>query len=143
MIKKKAKYRKIYIGVAWPYVNDLFHLGNLSGAYLPPDIFRRFHELSGNKTIMISGSDFHGTPTTVRAEKEGVKPLVIANRYNKLDKEYLKKFRIDYSLYTSTNTKNHFQVTQKMFLTLLKNGYIKILKTKQLCSKISRTVLDI
>ncbi|MFH1451427.1 MAG: methionine--tRNA ligase [bacterium] len=134
-MNKKTKARKIYIGVAWPYVNDLFHLGNLAGAYLPPDIFSRFHKLCGNEVMMISGSDFHGTPTTIRAEKEGVKPIEIAQRFHELDKEYLKRFRIDYSLYTTTHTKNHQQTTQEMFLRLLKNGFIKILKTKQLYSE--------
>jgi len=130
-----VKIRKIYIGVAWPYVNDLFHLGNLTGAYLPPDIFRRFHKLSGNEVLMISGSDFHGTPITLQAEKEGVKPEGLAQKYHLLDKEYLQRFRIEYSLYTSTHTVNHRRVTQEMFLRLLKNGYIKILKTKQLYSE--------
>jgi len=142
-MEKKNKMRKIYIGVAWPYVNELFHLGNLAGAYLPPDIFSRFHKLSGNEVLMISGSDFHGTPITLRAEKEGVEPGEIANRFHQLDKEYLKKFCIEYSLYTSTHTANHCHVTQEMFLRLLKNGFIKILKTKQLYSeKLKRFVQD-
>ncbi len=140
--KISSNPRKIYIGVAWPYVNDVFHLGNLAGAYLPPDIFSRFHKLSGNKVMMVSGSDYHGTPTTIKAEKEGVSPIEIANRYHKLDVEYLKRFRIEYSLYTSTHTKNHFAVTQEMFLRLMKNGYIKILKTKQLYSLVSGKFLQ-
>lgn len=134
--------RNIYIGVAWPYVNDVFHIGNLAGAYLPPDIFSRFHKLKGNKVLMVSGSDFHGTPITLRAEKEGKKPEEIAQRYHKLDKEYLKKFRIEYTLYTSTHTKNHRQVVQEMFLALLKKGFIKILKTEQLFSEKSQKFLQ-
>jgi len=136
------KIRKIYIGVAWPYVNDLFHLGNLVGAYLPPDIFSRFHKLSGNRVLMISGSDFHGTPITLRAEKEGVAPEVVAQRFHELDMEYLQRFRIDYSLYTSTHTQNHREVTQEMFLKLLEHGFIKILQTKQLYSEKSQRFLQ-
>lgn len=143
MIKKKGKkVRNIYIGVAWPYVNDLFHLGNLAGAYLPPDIFSRFHKLKGNRVLMVSGSDFHGTPITIRAEKEGKKPEDVAEYFHKLDKEYLGKFFIEYTLYTSTHTSNHKQVVQEMFLRLLENGFIKILKTDQLYSEKSHKYLQ-
>ena len=134
--------KKIFIGVAWPYVNDVFHLGNLAGAYLPPDIFARFHRLCGNEVLMVSGSDAHGTPITVRAQKEHVAPEEIAARYHELNKIYLAQFRIDYDLYTTTATQNHREVTQKMFLALLKNGFIKILTTKQPYSSKSNTFLQ-
>lgn len=138
----KNTTQHIYIGVAWPYVNDIFHLGNLAGAYLPPDIFARFHRLSGNTVLMVSGSDMHGTPTTVRALKEGVTPQEIAKRYHGLDKRYLEAFHISYDLYTSTATENHRRVTQEMFLKLLKNGFIKILTTKQPYSDQSKAFLQ-
>ncbi len=138
----KTNPKNIYIGVAWPYVNDLFHIGNLAGAYLPPDIFSRFHKLKGNRVLMISGSDFHGTPITLRAEKEKTKPADIAQRFHELDKKYLKKFWIEYTLYTSTHTLNHQKTTQEMFLRLLKNGFIKILKREQLYSEKSKKFLQ-
>ncbi|PIR02000.1 MAG: methionine--tRNA ligase [Candidatus Nealsonbacteria bacterium CG02_land_8_20_14_3_00_34_20] len=138
----KTKIRNIYIGVAWPYVNDLFHIGNLAGAYLPPDIFSRFHKLKGNKVLMVSGSDFHGTPITIRAEQERKKPEEIAERYHKLDKEYLQKFNIDYDLYTSTHTSIHKKMAQKMFLESLKKGFISIKKTEQLYSEKSKKFLQ-
>ena len=137
-----ANPKRIFIGVAWPYVNDIFHLGNLAGAYLPPDIFARFHRLLGNDVLMVSGSDAHGTPITLRAQKENVAPEEIANRYHELNKKYLAQFRIDYDLYTTTATKNHKEVTQGMFLKLLENGFIKILTTKQPYSEQSKTFLQ-
>ncbi len=138
----RNKIRKIYIGVAWPYVNSVFHIGNLAGAYLPPDIFSRFHKLKGDRVLMVSGSDFHGTPITVEAEKEGKKPIEVARRFDRLDKYYLERIDIDYTLYTSTHTKNHFRVVQDLFLKLLKRGYIKILKTEQLYSEKSKRFLQ-
>jgi len=136
------KARNIYIGVAWPYVNDLFHIGNVAGAYLPPDIFSRFHKLQGNRVLMVSGSDFHGTPITLRADQEKKKPEEVAKKYHDLDKEYLDKFNIQYSLFTSTNTPNHKKVSQDMFLKLLKQGYITIQKTEQLYSEKSKKFLQ-
>ena len=65
---------QILIGVAWPYANGPIHQGQLAGAYLPPDIFARYHRAAGNRVLMVSGSDQHGTPITVRAEREGRPP---------------------------------------------------------------------
>lgn len=138
----KKEVKKIYIGVAWPYVNDIFHIGNLIGAYLPADIFSRFHKLRGNKVLMISGSDFHGTPITIKAEEEGKRPEQIAQKFHRLNKRYLKKFRIEYTLYTSTHTKNHQNIVQKMFLKLLEKGFIKIFKTEQLYSEKTKKFLQ-
>ena len=56
----------IHVSVAWPYANGDLHVGHLAGAYLPADIFARYHRLRGNKVLMVSGSDSHGTPITVR-----------------------------------------------------------------------------
>jgi methionyl-tRNA synthetase len=61
---------RILIGVAWPYANGPFHIGHLAGAYLPGDIFARFHRLRGDEVLMVSGSDMHGTPILVAAEKD-------------------------------------------------------------------------
>lgn len=139
---RKEKIRNIYIGVALPYVNDIFHIGHLAGAYLPPDIFARFHKLQGNRVLMVSGSDFHGTPITLRAEKEKKKPVQIARYFHQLNKRYFRKFAIEYTLYTSTHTLNHRKVVQNFFLKLLKAGFIKILKTEQLYSEKSKRFLQ-
>ena len=65
---------RIFIGVAWPYANGSLHLGTLAGCLLPGDIFGRYHRMIGNSVLMVSGSDEHGTPITLTAEKEGVTP---------------------------------------------------------------------
>lgn len=114
----------IFIGVAWPYANGPLHLGHLAGALLPPDIFARYHRTKGNKVLMVSGSDQHGTPITVRAEREGKSPRELADLYHEQFLETLKNIGISYDLYTKTTTENHYQVTQDLFLGLLKNGYL-------------------
>ena len=62
--------KNILVAVAWPYANAEIHVGNLTGSYLPADIFARYHRLRGNRVLMVSGSDAHGTPVTVRADAE-------------------------------------------------------------------------
>ncbi|MEW6406532.1 MAG: class I tRNA ligase family protein, partial [Chloroflexota bacterium] len=64
----------ILVAVAWPYANAEIHVGNLTGSHLPGDIFARYHRLKGNKVLMITGTDSHGTPVTLAADKLG-KPV--------------------------------------------------------------------
>ena len=72
--------KNILVAVAWPYASGSRHLGHMGGAYLPADIFARYNRAVGNKTIMVSGSDAHGTPITVRADEDGVEPIEIVNK---------------------------------------------------------------
>ncbi|MBA7640588.1 Methionine--tRNA ligase [subsurface metagenome] len=115
---------RIFIGVAWPYADGPLHLGHIAGAYLPPDIFARYHRAKGNEVLMVSGSDQHGTPITIKAEQEGKKPGEIATMYHQQFLESWQKLGISFDLFTSTGTANHAEVTHDIFLTLLDKGYI-------------------
>ncbi len=115
---------KIFIGVAWPYANGPLHLGHVAGAYLPADIFARYHRAKGNEVLMVSGSDQHGTPITIKAEQEGKKPGEIAGYFHQRFLDNWRGLGITFDLFTSTETANHARVAQDIFLTLLKKGYI-------------------
>ena len=115
---------RIFIAVAWPYANGPLHLGQIAGAYLPPDIFARYHRIRGNEVLMVSGSDQHGTPITIKAEQEGKKPGEIAARYHQQFLESWQRLGISFDLFTTTGTPNHAEVSQDIFLTLLNKGYI-------------------
>ncbi len=116
--------KKILIGVAWPYANGYQHLGHLAGAYLPPDIFARYHRLVGNDVLMVSGSDAHGTPITVRADQEGISPRELFERYHRTFLETYQQIGLTFDLFTHTDTENHHRVSQDFFLHILKNGYL-------------------
>jgi len=115
---------RIFIGVAWPYANGPLHLGQIAGAYLPPDIFARYHRMKGNEVLMVSGSDQHGTPITIRAEQEKKEPAEIADRYHKQFLKSWENLGITFDLFTTTGTENHAGVAQDIFLKLLEKGYI-------------------
>ncbi len=115
---------RILVAVAWPYANGSLHLGHLAGAYLPADIFARYHRLRGNDVLMVSGSDAHGTPITVRAEAEGTTPDAIVDRFHPEFLGYWRDLGISFDLFTVTNNQNHTEVTQDVFLRLLENGYL-------------------
>ena len=116
--------KKVLVGVAWPYASGSRHLGHLAGAYLPADIFGRYQRAIGNDALMVSGSDVHGTPITVRADDEGVEPQVIVDRYHREFVEQWDALGFDWDLFTTTGTGNHHAVTQDMFLRLLEHGHI-------------------
>jgi len=115
---------RIFIGVAWPYANGPLHLGHITGAYLPADIFARYHRLKGNEVLMVSGSDQHGAPITIRAGQESTTPQEIASKYHQQFINCWEKLGISFDLFTTTGTPNHAQVTHDIFLTLLNKGYI-------------------
>ncbi|KXK26900.1 MAG: Methionine--tRNA ligase [candidate division WS6 bacterium OLB20] len=117
-------HKHILIAVAWPYVNGDIHVGHLSGYLLPADMMARYHRLRGNDVLMVSGSDTHGTPITVEADKRGVSPSEIVDQYHKNDIALFKQLGLSYNLYTTTMTETHKRVTQELFLDLLSNGYI-------------------
>jgi methionyl-tRNA synthetase len=114
----------ILVAVAWPNGNADIHVGNLAGAYLPADIFARYYRLLGNNVLMVSGTDAHGTPITVTADREGTAPQAIYERFHRRHLNLLLQLGIAYDLYTSTHTENHFRVAQDVFLKLKDNGWL-------------------
>jgi methionyl-tRNA synthetase len=116
--------RRILVAVAWPYASGSLHLGHLGGAYLPADIFARYHRIAGNEVLMVSGSDAHGTPITVKADEEGITPREVVERYHPEILGYWEAIGISFDLFTTTMTENHAAVTQDIFLRLLEKGYL-------------------
>lgn len=122
----------IGVFVAWPYANGDLHLGHVAGAYLPPDIFARYHRLKGDRVLMVSGSDSHGTPITVQADEEGVHPREVFSRYHRAFLHNYKRLGISYNLYTHTDTENHHHIAQDFFKTLYDKGVMFIAREPQL-----------
>jgi len=121
----------ILVAVAWPYANARIHAGNLTGAYLPADIFARYQRLCGRRVLMVSGSDAHGTPITVRADAEGCSTIDVVQRFHRGFLSLFQKIGLTYDLFSSTHTQNHFKVSQAIFLALKQNGYLYVERQKQ------------
>ncbi len=114
----------ILVCVAWPYAKSSTHVGQIVGAYLPADTFARYNRMAGNHVLMVSGSDEHGTPILVDAEREGISPTQFVARYHQQILDVWKRLGISWDLYTETGTPNHYRITQDFFLTLYQKGYI-------------------
>jgi methionyl-tRNA synthetase len=110
--------------VAWPYANGPRHIGHVAGFGVPSDVFSRYMRMAGHDVLMVSGTDEHGTPILVQAEKEGVSPKELADRYNRVIVEDLTALGLSYDLFTRTTTRNHYSVAQELFRVVHKNGYM-------------------
>src|ERR671931_2693231 len=116
--------RHILTAPAWPYANGPRHIGHVSGFALPCDMFSRYQRMTGNEVLMVSGTDEHGTPIQVQADREGVSARELADRYNRVITEDLCGLGLSYDLFTRTTTRNHHAVVQTLFRALYDNGYV-------------------
>ena len=114
----------VLTAVAWPYANGPRHIGHVAGFGVPSDVFSRYQRMAGNRVLMVSGTDEHGTPIQVAADKEGVSARAVADRYNRVIAEDLQALGLSYDLFTRTTTRNHYAITQELFTGLLANNYV-------------------
>lgn len=134
--------KDILIGGAWPYANNSLHIGHLA-ALLPGDVIARYHRGCGNRVIYVSGTDCHGTPITVRAKKEGINPIDIANKYHNEFTNSFKSLDFSYDFYTATMTNEHKKQVQEFYKIILDNGYIYEKEEEQdFCPKCNEYLSD-
>lgn len=135
--------RKIFIGAAWPYANGSLHLGHAS-ALIGSDILARYFRLRGDNVLFVSGSDCHGTPIAFEADRQGVSPAEIAEKYHEEFKETLiDGLGFSYDIFTKTTTENHYEVVQEIFLDLYKKGFIYSKETElPYCQKCNKFLPD-
>ena len=116
---------------ALPYANGKLHIGHVAGAYLPADIYTRYLRLKEEDVIYICGTDEHGAPISIKAEKEGVAPQVIVDRYHKSIKESFDGLNIEFDNFSGTAREPHHKLAQKFFTDLMENGFITSKVTQQ------------
>jgi len=135
--------KRILVTSALPYINNLPHLGNIVGSHLPADIFARFCRLKGIKVLFVGGTDENGSPTEVAAFKAKKTPKEFCDNYYKVHKKIYEWFGISYDHFSRTSSGTNQKITQRIFLKLLKNGFIT--KKKILlpyCEKCKRYLPD-
>ena len=116
--------KSVLTAVAWPYANGPRHIGHVAGFGVPSDVFARYQRMTGANVLMVSGTDEHGTPLLVQAEKEGLTVQELADRYNHQIVHDLAGLGLSYDLFTRTTTRNHYAVVQELFRGLHDNGYM-------------------
>ena len=122
---------KILVTSALPYANGPIHLGHLSGAYLPADIYVRYNRLKGNDILYICGSDEHGVPITITADKEGITPKQVIDRYHEINKKAFDQFGMSFDIYSRTSIETHHKTAQTFFKSYYDQGILVEKKTMQ------------
>lgn len=115
--------RNILIGGAWPYANNSLHIGHIAGL-IGGDIIARYYRGVGDNVVYVSGTDSHGTPITLRAKEEGIKPVELANRYHEEFVNTFKKINFSYDLYTTTDSAYHREKVMDYFKKIYDNGFL-------------------
>ena len=121
-MEEKKKYARTLVTTALPYANGPVHIGHLAGVYVPADIYVRYLRLKGEDVIMIGGSDEHGVPITIKAQKEGVTPQDIVDRYHKIIKDSMAGLGISFDVYGRTTSETHRKTASEFFKKLYDNG---------------------
>ena len=114
--------KRYLITAALPYANGPLHIGHLAGVYVPADVYVRYLKGRGRDVIWICGSDEHGVPITIRAQKEGCSPQEVVDKYHALIKRSFEEFGIEFSIYSRTSKPIHYETAQAFFRKLYEDG---------------------
>ena len=116
------QFKKTLVTTALPYANGPVHLGHLAGVYLPADIYVRYKRMKGEEIIHIGGSDEHGVPITLTAEREGISPRDVVDRYHRMNLDAFRKCGISFDYYGRTTSELHHKTAQEFFLEIEGKG---------------------
>ena len=117
-----SHFKRNLITTALPYANGPVHIGHLAGVYVPADIYVRYLRAKGEEVVFIGGSDEHGVPITIKAQKEGVTPQNIVDRYHSLIKKSFEEFGISFDIYSRTSSETHHKLSSAFFKKLYEDG---------------------
>jgi len=134
-------HKKYLVTSALPYANGPLHLGHIAGAYLPADVFTRYQRAKQNDVLFVCGTDEHGVPITIKADKEGISPQEIVDRYHNIMKDSFQKLNIEFSIFSRTTTETHKETAQEFFNDIRKNGFLSEKETEQLQCQSCETFL--
>jgi len=140
---KTRQFNRILVTAALPYANGHLHLGHLAGAYLPADIYVRYQRLKQRDIVFICGSDEHGVPITITAEKEKTTPKAVVDRYHEANKQAFERFAMNFDNYSRTSLPLHHETAKEFFLDFYEKGILKEKSERQLyCEKDSMFLAD-
>lgn len=119
------------VTAALPYANGPIHIGHLAGAYLPADIYARYLRSKKERVVFIGGSDEHGVPITISAQKEGISPQQVVDSYHALNRKTFEDFGISFDIFSRTSSKLHQKTASDFFIKLYEKGIFEVHETKQ------------
>lgn len=133
----EKKFARTLVTAALPYANGPVHIGHLAGVYVPADIYVRYLRLKGEEVVLIGGSDEHGVPVTIRAQKEGITVQEVVDRYHELIKKSFEGLGISFDIYSRTTSKIHHKFASDFFRTLYDKGVLEEITEEQFCDEVT------
>lgn len=128
------KRERYLVTSALPYANGPLHLGQIVGAYLPADVFVRYLRARGHDVVYVCGTDEHGVPITLTAEREGKEPRDVVDHWYAHMKETFSRLGISFDNFSRTSTPLHARNTQLFYRKLKEGGYISEEESRQMYS---------
>ncbi len=115
-------FKRYTVTSALPYANGPVHIGHLAGVYVPADIYARYLRSNNEDVLFIGGSDEHGVPITIRAQKEGITPQQVVDKYHTIIKKSFEEFGISFDIYSRTSSPIHHEMASDFFKKLYEQG---------------------
>ncbi len=117
--------RKLLVTYALPYANGSLHLGHLVG-FIQTDIWVRFQKMQGHDCVYVCGSDSHGTPIMIQAEKVGLTPEVLVEQIRQEHQKDIRDFLIGLDNFHTTHSPENQALVETIFKRhLAQNNIIK------------------
>lgn len=124
-------FKRYLVTTALPYANGPIHIGHLAGVYIPADTYVRYLRMKGEDVLFVGGSDEHGVPITIKAEKENCTPQDVVDYYHKIIKDSFEELGISYDIYSRTTSKIHVKTASEFFTKLYNDGKFIEKETEQ------------
>ena len=114
---------KFYVTTPIYYPSGKFHIGTAYTTVLA-DSMKRYHELKGEQTYMLTGTDEHGQKIEEKAKGLGQTPKEYVDKMAKMAKDLWKKMDIKYDDFIRTTEERHEKIVKKIFERFLAQGDI-------------------
>jgi len=112
---------RFYVTTPIYYVNDVPHLGT---AYttIVTDALRRFHQVVGDETFMLTGTDEHGQKIEREAKKEGLEPKAFCDRISQRFREAWPQLDVRADRFIRTTDADHEAFVQDLWKKIEAKG---------------------
>jgi len=132
--------RKILATNALPYANGVPHLGHLVGT-IQGDIWVRLQKMLGHECLYICGSDSHGTPIMIQAEKLGITPETLIEQIRTQQERDFADFLVEFDNYHTTHSPENKELVELMFARHVEKDNITKRIIKQLYDPVKNMFL--
>jgi len=116
--------KSFFITTAIDYVNANPHLGHALEK-IQADVLARYHRISGEEVLFLSGTDENSLKNVRAAEKEGISVKELVDRNSKRFHELKNALNLTFDDFIRTTEERHIKGAQKLWIACQKDIYKK------------------